>query len=126
MIALEHGHARVVAQRERQLAVGDVERDDMRGPALQQAVGEAAGGGADVERVATRDVDAERVERVGELDPAARDELRRRGDVELDVLGDELAGLLRPPPPGAEMHIAGDHRGRGARARREQPSLGEE
>ena len=68
----------------------------------------------------------ERVERVGELDPAARDERRRRGDVELDVVGDELPGLLRPPPPGAEVHVAGEHRGRGARARREQPALGEQ
>ena len=98
----------------------------MRRPALQQAVGEATGGGADVERAAALDRDAERVEGVRELDPAARDELRRRRHVEQHVLGDELPGLLRPAPPCAEVHVAGDHRGRGARARREQPSLGEE
>ena len=55
---LEHGHARVVAQRQRQLAVGHVERDHVRRAALQQAVGEPAGRGADVERAAAGDVDA--------------------------------------------------------------------
>ena len=53
--ALDHGHALVAAQRPVELAVGDVERDDVRRAALQQAVGEAAGRGADVERAAPGD-----------------------------------------------------------------------
>ena len=46
---LEHGHARVLAQPPVELAVGDVDGHDVRRPALEQAVGEAAGGGADVQ-----------------------------------------------------------------------------
>ena len=71
--ALDHRHALVARAATVQLAVGDVERDDVRRAALEQAVGEAAGRGADVERATARDGDPERVERVGELDPAARD-----------------------------------------------------
>ena len=56
----------------------------MGGAALEQAVGEAAGRGADVERAAAGDGDAERVERVGELDAAAGDVRRRAVDLELD------------------------------------------
>ena len=65
----------------------------------------------------------ERVERVGELDPAARDERRRRGDVELDVRGDELPRLLRPAAARPEVHVAGDHRRGGTRAGGEQAAL---
>ena len=76
--ALDHGHARVLAQAPVELAVGDVERDHVRRAALQQAVGEAAGGRADVQRRGgRRPATAERVERVGELDAAARDVRRR-------------------------------------------------
>ena len=47
-------------------------------------------------------------------------------DVELDVGGDELPRLVRPPPAGPEVHVARDH-GRGrARARREQTALREQ
>ena len=76
--ALEHDHARVVAEPRVQLAVADVERDHARGAALQQDVGEAAGRGAEVEAVEPGGVDAEAVERVGELEPGARDVRRRR------------------------------------------------
>ena len=55
--ALDHGHPGIVAQAPVELAVGDVERDDPRRAALQQAVGEAAGRGADVEAVEPGDVD---------------------------------------------------------------------
>ena len=70
----------------------------MLGAALQQAVGEAAGRGADVERAAPGDVEAERVERVGELHPAARDVRAAPLDVELDVVGHQLAGLVGAAP----------------------------
>ena len=89
--ALDHLDPRVVAQAPVELAAGDVERDHPRRAALEQAVGEAAGRSADVEAVAARRVDAERVERVRELDPAARDEGRRLGEQQLGVLGDQLA-----------------------------------
>ena len=92
--ALEHGHARVVAQPLVELAVADVERDHARGAALEQDVGEAAGRGADVERVTPGRVDAELVERVRELVAAARDEPRRPLDDELRRFVHLLAGLL--------------------------------
>ena len=52
--ALEHGHARIVAELRVQLAVADVERDHARGAALEQHVAEPAGRGADVEAVDAR------------------------------------------------------------------------
>ena len=51
----------------------DVERDHAARAALEEHVGEAARRGADVERLATVDGDAEGVERVRELDSAAAD-----------------------------------------------------
>ena len=51
----------------------DVERDDPRRAAFEQDVGEAAGGGADVERLASLDGNAEGVERMRELEAAAPD-----------------------------------------------------
>ena len=69
--ALQHGHARILAQLPRELAVADVDRRDPRRAALDEHVGEAAGRGADVQRGAPADGDAERVERVGQLDAAA-------------------------------------------------------
>ena len=66
---------------------------------------------------------SQRVERVRELDAAARDVRRRAVDLELDLRVDELARLLRAAPAGAEVHLARDD-GRGrARARLEQPAL---
>ena len=58
--ALDHRDALVVAQPRVQLAVADVERDHPRGAALEQAVGEAAGRGADVEAVLAGGVDRQR------------------------------------------------------------------
>ena len=109
--ALDHGHARVLAQAVVELAVGDVERDDVLRPALEQAVGEAAGGGADVERAAAADVDLQGVERVRELDAAAGDVGRRAVDLELDLRVDQLARLLRSAASGAEVDLARDDRG---------------
>ena len=86
----------------------------MRRAALQQAVREAAGRRADVQRAAAGDRDAERVERVGELDAAARDVGRRAFDVELDGRVDELPRLLRPPPARPEVDLAGQDGGRRA------------
>ena len=52
--ALEHHDPRILAERPRQLSVADVDRDHAARAAAQQAVGEAAGRGADVERHACR------------------------------------------------------------------------
>ena len=95
----------------------------MGGAALQQAVREAAGRGADVEAAAPRNRYGERVEGVGELDAAARNEWRRAVDIELDGRVDELARLLRPPAPRADMDLAGQHGGGGAGAGLEEAAL---
>ena len=91
--ALEHRHARVAAEPRVQLAVADVERDHARSAALEQHVGEPARRGADVEAVETLRVDAERVERVRELDARARDVRRRPLDLERRLVVDLLPRL---------------------------------
>ncbi len=98
----------------------------MGGTALEQAVGEAAGRRADVERAAARDRDLQRVERVGELDAAARDVRRRTVDLELDRRIDQLPRFLGPAPAGTQVHLTGDHGRGGACARFEQPALREQ
>jgi hypothetical protein len=121
--ALDHRHTGVAAQPPVELAVRDVERHHVRGAALQQAVGEAAGGGADVQRPAPLDRHAQGIERVRELDPAARHVFGGSVDAQLHVLVHHLPGLRRPGPPGAQVHLAGDHGRRGAGPRREQPTV---
>ena len=73
-----------------------------------------------------RDVEPERVERVGELDPAPRDERRRRQDLELDVLGHQLPGLRGAAAFGQQQHLARDHRRGRTRARLEHAALREQ
>ena len=106
-----------------ELAVGDVEGDDVRRARLQQAVREAAGRRADVEAAAPRRVEPESVQRVAQLDAAARDVGRRRVDAELDVGLDELARLGGARVARPEADMTGHDRRRGARAGRKQPAL---
>src|SRR5438128_7050511 len=77
-----------------QLPVTDVERDHAPRATLEQDVGEAAGGRADVDRVDPGDVESERVERVRELVPGARDVGRRTLDRQLGRLVDLSARLV--------------------------------
>jgi len=65
------------------LAVSDVYAVHPRGAALEQAVGEAAGGEARVQRHSAGDVDAERVQRSLQLVACAADEPARAGRVRL-------------------------------------------
>ena len=74
--ALEHRDPRVGAQRPRELAAPDVDREHRRRAGLQQAVGEPAGRRTEVERPRARDRHREAVERGGQLLAAARDEAR--------------------------------------------------
>ena len=71
--ALDRVHPRVGGERRRELAVADVDGPDLGGAAGEQDLGEAAGRGAEVERDGARRVEAEDVERVHELQRAARD-----------------------------------------------------
>src|SRR2546427_3884372 len=71
--ALDDDHARIVSKRPVELAVADVERDHAQRAALDEGVGETAGRGADVERLASLDLNAKRVERMSELDASTAD-----------------------------------------------------
>ena len=123
--ALDHGHPRIVAQPPVELAVRHVDGDHVRGAALQQAVGEPTGRGADVEGPAPGDVDASASSALASLIPP-RETNSARGDLDLDILGHELPGLLGPAALGQQHHLAREHRRGGAAARREQPALGEQ
>ena len=89
-----HGDAGIGAQALVELVAAHVERHHVRRAALEQAVGEAAGGRAGVEHPEPGDVDAEVVEGGVELLAAARHEPGARPD-ELDRLsGRDEAGRL--------------------------------
>ena len=70
--ALMDDDARVLAQFPGELAAPDIDRVDPRGAARQQHIGKAAGRGADIERDSAGRIDREMVERVRELEAAAR------------------------------------------------------
>ncbi len=88
---LQRHHLGPAAQARMQLVAADVDREDAARAAREQDLGEAAGRGADIEADATRDVDRQPVERMGELDPAARDPgkggLGRERGIDRDRLG---------------------------------------
>jgi hypothetical protein len=92
----------------------------VRGAALEQAVGEAARGGADVEAAPPDRIDARGRERVGELHAPARDVGGRVGHGHRDVVGDEHPRLLRAPALHPQPHLAREHGRGGAGAGREQ------
>ena len=121
--ALHDRHPRIGPQRPGELAVADVDGDDLAGAAVQQHLGEPAGRGAGVQAAPAVDRDAERVERADQLVRAARHPgllvgvldgqrgghrdgrrgLGRRHAVDADPAGaDQLGGLLpraRQPAP---------------------------
>ena len=66
-----HHDARIVAQLPGELAVADIDRMYLRRAMRQQHIGEAAGGGADVEADPPGRRQAEMAQRVVELQPAA-------------------------------------------------------
>ena len=99
----EDDDPRVLANARVQLAVADVECDHARSAALEQDIGEAACGSADVEAVTPGWINAKRVERVRKLDPAPRDvglSLRHR---EVRGLVQLLAGFLVTRHPAREQ-----------------------
>ncbi len=93
--ALARDHPWVLAQRPVELAAADVHRMDAQRAALQERVGEAAGRGADIERDASANVDAQIVERARELGAAARYVARASLDADGDVVGDERRRTVR-------------------------------
>ena len=121
---LDDDDARVGAQLPVDLPVTDVERHDACGAALQQHVGESAGRRADVERLASGDVDLEGVERVGQLEPAAPD-IGMIGRDQFD--GRAVSTRCRPwSPAGRTPHLAGEDQRPRAFARSDEPTFDEQ
>src|SRR5579863_8219029 len=87
-------HAWVVAQLPIELAVANVDRPHARCAALEQAIGEAAGGGADVETNAALDVDGPMIESRRQLVTAAADEGHALKQLDLSIAGHAVAGLF--------------------------------
>ncbi len=85
--------ARVGAQLPGELAGADIHGMDARGAGLQQGVGEAAGGGADIEADQAGDVDGEVPERAGQFEAAAADVGRPREHFHGGIGSHRLAGL---------------------------------
>src|SRR5262245_21790184 len=111
--------ARVLTKLPVQLAVSHVEGDHFACASLQPHVGEPTGRCADVKRTPTLDADAELVERVGELDPAATD-VRMIGCEKVDTTGTIYRGTgLRNDAP-VDRHLAGENHRAGPLARSRQ------
>lgn len=119
--ALPYGDASVNAEPVGELAVTHVDGDDVGGASLEETVGEAPGRSAEIEASQGADVDAEVVERAGELDAPSRD-VRVIGRAEVDdrVVRDERARLVDPLPGHAD--VAREHQRLGARSRRGEAS----
>src|SRR5439155_8112858 len=94
------------------------------GSPLEQAIGEAARRGSDVERRDSANLDAERFERPVELLAASSDEAggRRHGDGR--IAGDQRSGLVDAAACGADEPRQDE--GLGLLARRGEPALDEE
>jgi len=81
------------AQARMQLVAADVDREDAARAAREQDLSEAAGRSADIEADTIADVDREPIERVRELDAAARDPGERGLGRDRRIDGDLLGGL---------------------------------
>ena len=113
--ALQHGHARVVAQRPCELPAPDVDRVDVRGARLEQAVGEPAGGRAGVEGPTPATSTAKRSSAAASFSPPRE---TKRGAV-----AGQLDRLARRHQPGRGLG-AGSHRRGPARPRSPRPPGG--
>jgi hypothetical protein len=95
--SLAQGDSGIVAKLLGDLAVAGVDGEDCGCSALQHAIGEAAGGGADVDAREAGERDGPVFERAFELETAAADELEIRAEEADDRVGwDGGAGLVDP------------------------------
>src|SRR5262245_10895151 len=85
----------VLSQFPIQLAAPDVDGDDARRAALQEAIGKSARRSADVETDSARHFDPKMVERGGQLQTAPADERHWFADRQLHVNRNQLAGLFQ-------------------------------
>ena len=122
--ALQHGHAIVAPEALVDLAATDVERGHVRRPCLQEAIGEAARRGPDVEAIQPCRVDPERGQRGGELVAAARDVRRPLIDLERGALRNRGARLR--DDAAVDAHAPGHHERLGTAAGLGEPALVEQ
>jgi len=107
-----------------QLGAADIDADDICGAGLQGAIGEAAGGGADVEDVRAGEIEGERGEGGGKFFAAAADEARGLLHGEFAIGGEIAAGFVEAL--GAAADAAGHDEGFGLGAGRGEAARNEE
>ena len=108
-------YSRVVAQFPVELSGAGVDRIDARGAALQQAIGESAGGGANVQADFSSHGNSEMIERGFQLQPAAADITRLLEQLDFRASVDvraRLVGLLA-----IDQHLPGQNQRAGFLAR---------
>ena len=118
--AFDHRDARIAADLPVQLRVPDVQGNDMARPALEEHIGEAAGGGANVEGHCAGGVDTERVERLHQLQSTATDPGMVGTDhADLGVHVHHGPRLLRAVP--TDVDLPGENQGASLLAGLDQP-----
>lgn len=90
----EIGDASVGAEFGVELGAADIDADHIGGAGLEGAIGEAAGGGADVEDVGAVKIKGETLDGAREFFAAAGDEARRLFDREIEIGGKFAAGFV--------------------------------
>ncbi len=122
---LEYGDAGVLTQLPRQLVGPRIDREHARRAPTEEDIGEPAGRTADVHRGGAHGIEPEVIERMGKLDPAARNpRVVAPADFDRGTGGEQLAGLgdlalARKDQPGQDQSL-------GAGAAFGQPALGHE
>jgi hypothetical protein len=117
--SLHNDDTGVDAELVRELAVAHVHRDHRCGAALQEAIGKASGGCAQIEATASVDLDAKRVERSGELDSAPRNIGRGcAANFDDSVVRDERSCLVDALT--VDEHIAREHHAEGLGTRQDE------
>jgi len=114
--ALAEGDAGIVAKLLGDLAVAGVDGENAGGSALQHAVGEAAGGGSDVDRGEAGEIDGPVFERALKLETAAADVLEVGAEEADDGFGGDGSAWLVDPLL-ADEDATGEDEGLGAFAR---------
>lgn len=90
----EIGDTRVGAEFGVELRAADVDAHDIGGAGLERAVGEAAGGSADVEDVGVAQIEGKALDGAGEFFAAAGDEAWGLLDGEIEIGGKLAAGFI--------------------------------
>ncbi len=116
---LANDDTRILAQFPGQLAMPDIDRINAPRTARQQHVGKAAGRCPDIERDPAARIDREMIERMGELDPAARyPGVVAPTHLDRGIIRQRFAGLVDPP-------LAGKHQTREDQRLRSGPAFGQ-